>query len=587
MLKLDYSRDSLLDEFAIATLRDRYMVEDETSPQEAFARAATAFADDEAHAQRLYDYASQLWFMFSTPVLSNGGTRRGLPISCFLNYVDDSREGITEHYVENAYLSSFGGGIGGTWSDVRSQGTKTSKGSESTGIIPFIGVVDREMLAFSQGVTRRGSYAAYLRMDHPEIEEFLDVRKPTGGDHNRKSTNLHHGVVIPDRFMELIHSATRMDNFDDSWDLIDPHTKQVVKTVSARALWVKLLQNRMETGEPYLMFEDAVQSNLPEFQKKLGLRVHHSNLCSEITLPTNEERTAVCCLSSVNLEYFDEWKNNSSFIPDLVRMLDNVLQYFIDNAPDSMYRSKFSAMRERSIGLGAMGFHAYLQRNDLAFESVPAAAMNNIMFKHIKDAATRMTRQLAVERGACPDDSSCTVRNAHLLAIAPNASSSIICGNTSPSIEPFRANAFTQKTKSGSNLHKNKFLKNVLEKHGEDNDTTWRSIVTNKGSVQHLPFLSEHEKNVFKTAVEINQSWLIEHAADRQQFICQSQSLNLFFPPDVNKADLHSIHMLAWAKNLKTLYYLRSEAISRADNVSSQAKRQIIFEQQECLSCEG
>jgi len=587
MLKLDYSRDSLLDEFAIATLRDRYMVDGETSPQEAFARAAMAFADDEAHAQRLYDYASQLWFMFSTPVLSNGGTQRGLPISCFLNYVDDSREGITEHYVENAYLSSFGGGIGGTWSEVRSQGTKTSKGSESTGIIPFIGVVDREMLAFSQGVTRRGSYAAYLRMDHPEIEEFLDVRKPTGGDHNRKSTNLHHGVVIPDRFMELIHSATRMDNFDDSWDLVDPHTKRVVKTVSARALWVKLLQNRMETGEPYLMFEDAVQSNLPEFQKKLGLKVHHSNLCSEITLPTNEERTAVCCLSSVNLEYFDEWKNVPSFIPDLVRMLDNVLEYFIDNAPDSMYRSKFSAMRERSIGLGAMGFHAYLQRNDIAFESVPAAAMNNIMFKHIKDQAVDTTRKLAVERGACPDDSTCTVRNAHLLAIAPNASSSIICGNTSPSIEPFRANAFTQKTKSGSNLHKNKFLKRVLEKHGEDNDTTWRSIVTNKGSVQHLSFLSEHEKNVFKTAVEINQSWLIEHAADRQQFICQSQSLNLFFPPDVNKIDLHNIHMLAWAKNLKTLYYLRSEAISRADNVSSQAKREIIFEQQECLSCEG
>ena len=587
MLKLDYSRDSLLDEFAIATLRDRYMVDGETSPQEAFARAAMAFADDEDHAQRLYDYASQLWFMFSTPVLSNGGTQRGLPISCFLNYVDDSREGITEHYVENAYLSSFGGGIGGTWSEVRSQGTKTSKGSESTGIIPFIGVVDREMLAFSQGVTRRGSYAAYLRMDHPEIEEFLDVRKPTGGDHNRKSTNLHHGVVIPDRFMELIHSATRMDNFDDSWDLVDPHTKRVVKTVSARALWVKLLQNRMETGEPYLMFEDAVQSNLPEFQKKLGLKVHHSNLCSEITLPTNEERTAVCCLSSVNLEYFDEWKDVPSFIPDLVRMLDNVLEYFIDNAPDSMYRSKFSAMRERSIGLGAMGFHAYLQRNDIAFESVPAAAMNNIMFKHIKDQAVETTRKLAVERGACPDDSTCTVRNAHLLAIAPNASSSIICGNTSPSIEPFRANAFTQKTKSGSNLHKNKFLKRVLESHGEDNDTTWRSIVTNKGSVQHLSFLSEHEKNVFKTAVEINQSWLIEHAADRQQFICQSQSLNLFFPPDVNKKDLHNIHMLAWAKNLKTLYYLRSEAISRADNVSSQAKREIIFEQEGCLSCEG
>ncbi len=586
-IEIDYSKDSLLDEFSLRTLEERYMVGDEKSPQEAFARAAEAFADDEAHAQRLYDYVSKQWFMFATPLLSNGGTRRGLPISCFLNYVDDSREGITEHYTENAYLSSFGGGIGGSWSSIRAQGTKTSKGSESTGVIPFMKVVDAEMLAFSQGVTRRGSYASYLHMSHPEIEEFLDIRKPTGGDINRKCTNLHHGVVIPDAFMEIIYRATKELDFDDSWELIDPHSHQVKKVVSARTLWVKLLQNRMETGEPYLMFEDAVQEALPDFQKRKGLRVNHSNLCSEITLATDEERTAVCCLSSVNLEHFDEWSKVPAFIPDLVRMLDNVLTVFIKDAPDSLEKAKFSAMRERSIGLGAMGFHAYLQKNKLSFEGMYATAMNMKVFKHIKDDAVKTTHKLAVERGACPDDDSCEVRNAHLLAIAPNASSSIICGNTSPSIEPFRANAYTQKTKSGSHLHKNKYLEQLLEGKGANTDNVWKEIVANKGSVQHLDVLTDHEKEVFKTAVEINQAWIIEHASMRQEFICQSQSVNLFFPPDVNKGDLHNVHMLAWAKNLKTLYYLRSEAISRADNVSSQVKREIIFEQEDCLACEG
>ena len=589
-VKIDYSRDELLDDFALATLKDRYMIPGEQSPQEAFARAAEAFSDDEAHAQRLYDYVSKMWFMFATPVLSNGGTTRGLPISCFLNYVDDSREGITDHYTENAFLSSFGGGIGGTWSDVRSSGTRTSKGSESTGVIPFVKVVDAEMLAFSQGVTRRGSYAAYLHMSHPEIEEFLDGRKPTGGDTNRKFLNLHHGVVVPDGFMELIHRATKEPDFDDSWELVDPHTQQVVKTVSARALWVKILQNRMETGEPYFMFEDAVQNELPEFQKRKGLQVHHSNLCSEITLATNDERTAVCCLSSVNLEYYDEWKKVPAFIPDLIRMLDNVLDYFIEAAPSQLEKAKFSAYRERSIGLGAMGFHAYLQKNNTPFESAMANQMNLEMFEYIYSNADMTTRELAIERGACPDDDTASVRNAHLLAIAPNASSSILCGNTSPSIEPFRANAYTQKTKSGSNLVKNKFLDDLLMKkigHTGIYEDTWKSIIANRGSVQHLDMLDDWEKDVFKTAVEINQAWLIEHASQRQQFICQSQSLNLFFPPDVNKGDLHNIHMLAWAKNIKTLYYLRSEAISRADNVTAQAKREIIFEQEDCLSCEG
>jgi ribonucleoside-diphosphate reductase alpha chain len=587
MVKIDYSKDKMLTEFSKKTLQDRYLVEDEKSPQEAFARAAEAFADDEDHAQRIYDYASNLWFMFATPVLSNGGTKRGLPISCFLNYVDDSREGITGHYTENAYLSSMGGGIGGGWSDVRAQGTKTSKGSESTGVIPFMKVVDAEMLAFSQGVTRRGSYASYLHMSHPEIEEFLDVRKPTGGDVNRKCINLHHGVVIPDRFMEIIHRAAHEENFNDDWELIDPHSREVKKVVSARTLWVKLLQNRMETGEPYLMFEDAVQADLPDFQKRKGLKVNHSNLCSEITLATNEERTAVCCLSSVNLEYYDEWKKHPAFISDLVRFLDNVLTFFIANAPTELERARYSAERERSIGLGAMGFHAYLQKNLIPFEGAMATAANLEMFKHIKTQAQKETERLAVEKGACPDDDSCSVRNAHLLAVAPNASSSIICGNTSPSIEPYRANAYTQKTKSGSYLMKNKFLEEVLDKYGQNIDSTWTSIITNKGSCQHLEFLSNEEREVFKTAVEINQAWVVEHASMRQDYICQSQSVNLFFPPDVNKADLHNIHMLAWAKNMKTLYYLRSEAISRADNVSNKVKREIIFEQADCLNCEG
>ena len=587
MVKIDYSKDSMLTDFSKKTLQDRYLVGDEKSPQEAFARAAEAFADDEAHAQRIYDYASNLWFMFATPVLSNGGTKRGLPISCFLNYVEDSREGITGHYTENAYLSSMGGGIGGGWSDVRSQGTKTSKGSESTGVVPFMKVVDAEMLAFSQGVTRRGSYASYLHMSHPEIEEFLDVRKPTGGDTNRKCINLHHGVVIPDKFMEIIHRAAHEDNFNDDWELIDPHSGEVKKVVSARTIWVKLLQNRMESGEPYLMFEDAVQADLPEFQKRKGLKVNHSNLCSEITLATNEERTAVCCLSSVNLEYYDDWKNHPAFIPDLVRFLDNVLTYFIANAPTELERARYSAERERSIGLGAMGFHAYLQKAGIAFEGAMATAANLEIFKHIKSQAQTETERLAVEKGACPDDDTCSVRNAHLLAIAPNASSSIICGNTSPSIEPYRANAFTQKTKSGSYLMKNKFLEEVLEKYGQNIDSTWTSIITNKGSCQHLEFLTDEEREIFKTAVEINQAWVVEHASMRQQYICQSQSVNLFFPPDVNKADLHNIHMLAWAKNMKTLYYLRSEAISRADNVSNKVKREIIFEQSDCLNCEG
>ena len=587
---INYDRDKYLSEFSHKTLQDRYLVNGENSPQDAFARAAKAFSDDDAHAQRLYDYASKLWFMFSTPVLSNGGTTRGLPISCFLNYVEDSRQGITGHYTENAFLSSVGGGVGGCWSDVRSVGSKTSNGSESTGVIPFMKVVDAEMLAFSQGVTRRGSYAAYLDISHPEVEEFLDVRKPTGGDVNRKSVNLHHGILIGDDFMELIEGATREEGFDDSWDLIDPHTNQVTKTVSAKTLWVKLIQNRVETGEPYIMFKDTVQNALPKYQKEAGLKVNHSNLCSEITLATDEDRTAVCCLSSVNLEEYDEWKHDDNFIPDLIRMLDNVISYFIDNAPLHLARAVYSASRERSLGLGAMGFHAYLQRHNIPFESASAKGANMKMFQHIKWRAVNATKQLAEERGECPDGVGHGVRNAHLLAVAPNASSSIICGNTSPSIEPYRANAFTQKTKSGSSLLKNEYLEHVLQELDQDTDDVWKSIITNNGSVQHLDFLDDWTKDVFKTAVEIDQKWIIDMASDRQMDICQSQSLNIFFPADVSKQELHAIHMMAWKRKVKTLYYLRSEAIKRAETVSDEALRQYIFDSLDdegCVACEG
>ena len=589
-MEISYNRDKYLSEFSIKTLNDRYMIEGEDSPQDAFARAARAFSDDEEHAQRLYDYASKLWFMFSTPVLSNGGTTRGMPISCFLNHVEDSRGGITSHYTENAFLSSVGGGIGGDWSSVRGVGSSTSNGSESTGVIPFLKVVDGEMLAFSQGITRRGSYAAYLDISHPEMEEFLDIRKPTGGDINRKSINLHHAVVISDEFMRLIEGATREENFDDSWDLIDPHSGKVVKTVPAKTLWVKLIQNRVETGEPYIMFKDTVDKGLPEFQQKLGLKVHHSNLCSEITLPTDVDRTAVCCLSSVNLEEYDEWKNNDLFIPDLIRMLDNVLDHFIHNAPSELHRAVYSARQERSLGLGAMGFHAYLQRHSIPFESVIAKVRNKNMFREIKEKANDATKILAKERGECPDGIGYGVRNSHLLAIAPNASSSIICGNTSPSIEPYRANAFVQKTKTGSSLLKNEYLEHCLDEIGMNTEEIWKDIITHDGSVQHLDFLDNDTKDIFKTGVEMDQRWLVEFAADRQEYICQSQSLNLFFPADVSKQELHAVHIMAWKQGVKTLYYLRSEAIKRADKVSDEALRQYIFDsisEETCLACEG
>ena len=586
---MEYSRDELLTHFGKKTLQDRYLLPEEKSPQDAFMRAAKAFSDTDEMAQRIYDYASKLWFMYSTPVLSNGGTQRGMPISCFLNYVGDSREGLTGHYTENAWLASVGGGIGGYWGHVRSDGVATSGGSASSGTIPFMHVVDSEILAFSQGKTRRGSYAAYMDISHPEIIEFIEMRKPTGGDAHRKNLNLHHGINITNDFMELIDKCIKEPTYDDTWNLVDPHTKKVIRTISARDLWLKILEVRVNTGEPYISFIDTINEGLPQTQKDLGLKVHHSNLCSEITLPTNENRTAVCCLSSVNLEKYDECKNDTLFIPDLIRFLDNVLQYFIDNAPENLFRARFSAAAERSLGLGAMGFHSYLQSKGIPFESALAKSINIKIFKNIKEQAVAESQRLAVKRGEAPDMEGTGMRNAHLLAIAPNASSSIICGTTSPSIEPFRANAYVQKTMSGSFLVKNKHLEKLLEKKGINNDNIWTSIVSQRGSVAHLEVLSEYEKDIFKTAIEINQQWIIEHAADRQQYICQSQSLNIFIPADVHIKDLHNLHMLAWKKKLKTLYYTRSEAIKRAELVSSKVKRTIIPEANadSCLACEG
>nr|BAR31447.1 ribonucleotide-diphosphate reductase subunit alpha [uncultured Mediterranean phage uvMED] len=584
-MTIDYDRDELLTDFGKTTLKDRYLLPDETSPQDGFMRAAKAFSDNDEMAERIYNYASKLWFMFSTPILSNGGTSRGMPISCFLNYVGDSREGLTGHYTENAWLASIGGGIGGYWGHVRSDGVATSGGSQSSGSIPFLHVVDSEIMAFSQGKTRRGSYAAYMDISHPEIIEFLEMRKPSGGDIHRKCLNLHHAVNISDEFMQLIEKCITEPTYDDSWNLIDPHTNEVVRTVSARDLWQKILEIRVATGEPYVSFIDTIYEAMPETQKKLGLNVHHSNLCTEITLPTDEHRTAVCCLSSVNLEKFDEWQNNNLFISDLVRFLDNALTYFIENAPDSVFRAKFSAANERSIGLGAMGFHAYLQSKGIPFEGALAKSMNLKIFRHIKEQAVAESKRLGIKRGEAPDMEGTGMRNAHLLAIAPNASSSIICGTTSPSIEPFRANAYVQKTMSGSFLVKNKYLEKLLEKKGINTDKTWTSILANRGSVLHLKELSDFEKDTFKTAIEINQQWVIEHASDRQKFICQAQSVNVFVPADVNVKELHDIHMLAWKRKLKTLYYCRSEAIKRAELLSKKIERTIIPEA-DCLACE-
>lgn len=586
----DYKRDRILADFSKQTLMDRYMLPGEKSPQDAFFRAATAFADDEEHAQRLYNYASNLWFMFATPLLSNGGSDRGLPISCFLNYVPDSIEGLAGNFVENVYLSSRGGGIGTYWGKIR-----PADKTKSSGVIPHIKVQDAQTLAYKQGSTRRGSAAVYLDIDHPEIEEFLDIRKPTG-DANRRSINVHHGVLLSDKFMRVIEAAAENPGYDDSWDLLHPKTGEVIRTVSAKVLWIKLLQNRMELGEPYCIFIDAANRAMPDAQKNLGLKIWQSNLCTEIMLPTGPDhkdnlRTAVCCLSSVNLEEFDQWSKDEQFIPDLIRMLDNALQVFIDTAPESMHAAIYSATQERSIGLGAMGFHAYLQRRDIEFESLAASFVNRQMISHLKSEAVRGSQILLEERGPCPDSiegGGQPRRHMNLLAPAPNASSSIICDNTSPAFEAYRANIMTQKTLSGSHVFKNPYLEMTLQEIGQNTDETWKSILENKGSVQHLEFLNEHQKRVFKTAVEIDPTYIIRFAADRTPYICQSHSLNLFLPPDIDKKQLHDIHLSAWKQGLKSLYYLRSEAMSRVENTTMKIEKQSYsFGDDDCVMCEG
>ncbi len=590
-VKIDRSRDELLTDFGKGTLEDRYLLPGEDF-QDLFARVAMYYGDDSAHAQRLYDYISKLWLMPSTPVLSNGGTDRGLPISCFLNECDDSLHGIVDLWNENVWLASRGGGIGSYWGNLRSIGEKVGGNGKTSGIIPFIRVMDSQTLAISQGSLRRGSAAIYLPIDHPEIEEFIEIRRPTGGDPNRKALNLHHGVLITDAFMRAVEH-------DEEWALVSPHDGSVQEKVPARDLWIRLLTARIETGEPYLIHIDTVNRAIPEHHKLAGLNVKMSNLCAEITLPTGkdhhgQDRTAVCCLSSLNLERYDEWEDHPTFIEDVMRFLDNILTDFIRKAPDSMMKAKYAAMRERSVGLGTMGFHSYLQSKMIPFESVMAKVWNKRMFKHIRSQADEASITLAQERGPCPDAKEYGImeRFSNKMAVAPNASTSIICGGTSPGIEPNSANAFTHKTLSGSFPVKNKYLEALLEEKGQNTEEVWSTIFTNEGSIHHLDFLSDDEKDVFKTAFELDQRWLIEHAADRAEFICQAQSLNLFLPADIHKKDLHQIHWKAWKRGVKSLYYCRSKSIQRAEHgneipgAPAKAPAQQENQYEECLACQ-
>jgi ribonucleoside-diphosphate reductase alpha chain len=593
-IKTNKAHDAFLTPFGKAVLKDRYLLDGEDF-QDLFARVASHYADDADHAQRLYGYISKLWFMPATPILSNGGTDRGMPISCFLNETSDSLKSIVDLWTENVWLASKGGGIGSYWGNVRSINERVRDNGKTSGIVPFIKVQDSMTLAISQGSLRRGSSAVYLPIDHPEIEEFIDIRRPTGGDPNRRSLNIHHGVSVTDSFMQAVS-----ENAD--WQLVSPADGKVMSTVRARDLWIRLLTSRIETGEPYVLFIDAVNRHIPEHHKKLGLKVKTSNLCSEITLPTGldhlgKERTAVCCLSSVNLETFDDWQNEEMFIPDIMRFLDNVLQDFIDNAPPEMSRATYAASRERSIGLGVMGFHSFLQANSVPIESVMAKVWNNKLFEHLHKEVDRASTILADERGACPDaqEVGAKERFSNKTAIAPTASISIIAGNSSPGIEPYAANSFTQKTLTGSFTVRNKNLERLLASKEFNNEQVWSSISTNEGSVQHLTFLSDHEKDVFKTAYEIDQRWLIQLAADRTPHISQAQSLNVFLPGDVSKQELNDIHFMAWRMGVKSLYYCRSTSIQRADKVSHAVEKvehkegmaaEKANKYEECLACQ-
>ena len=589
-LTIDLERDKLFDELGVKRLQESYMKDDETSPQHRFAFVSKAFGSNKEHAQRLYEYSSKHWLSYSTPILSFGRSKRGMPISCFLNYIEDTAEGLVDNLSETNWLSMFGGGVGIGFG-IRSADDK------STGVMPHLKIYDASSLAYRQGRTRRGSYAAYLDISHPDIIPFLEMRKPTG-DPNVRCLNLHHGINITDDFMRIIETSMLDKDANDDWPLVDPKSGEVREVVSARSLWQQILELRMHTGEPYLHFIDTSNRHLPKFLKDKGLKVHQSNLCSEIILPTDERRTAVCCLSSLNLETYDEWKNNKLFLRDVAEMLDNVLQYFIDNAPDSIARAKYSASRERSIGVGALGFHAYLQRKNVAFESVVAKSINNNIFKTIRKGLDDANLQLGKERGEAPDAKGTGFRFSHIMAIAPNASSSIILGNTSPSIEPWRANAYRQDTLSGSFLNKNKYLDKIIKgltQTEEQYNDVWSSIIANDGSCQHLDILNEEQKSVFKTSMEIDQRWVIDLAADRQQHIDQAQSLNVFFRPDANIKYIHAIHFMAWKKGLKTMYYCRSEKLAKADKVSKRIEREVIKELDmtqiaqgnDCIACEG
>ena len=596
-IKIDRSKDSNLTSFGKATLSDRYLGFNE-SFQDLFARVASTYADNNLHGQRIYNYISDLWFMPATPILSNGGTKRGLPISCFLNEASDSLGGILDLWSENVWLAAKGGGIGSYWGNLRSIGEKIGKVGKTSGIIPFIKVMDSLTMAISQGSLRRGSAACYLPIEHPEIEEFIEMRRPTGGDPNRKSLNLHHGVLVSDAFMRAVET-------DDQWTLKSPQNGIVQSSVSARNLWIRLLTARVETGEPYIVFIDTVNRLIPQYHKLAGLNVKTSNLCSEITLPTGtdkdgKDRTAVCCLSSLNLEKYDEWKDDKDFIKDVMRFLDNILSDFIEKAPDSFKNAKYSAMRERSVGLGVMGLHSYFQKKMIPLESVMSKVWNDKIFKNIQEKADEASKILAEEKGPCPDaaEYGFNERFSNKTAIAPTASISIICGGASPGVEPVAANSYTHKTLSGSYNVRNKYLEKILEKYKKNNEEIWSSITTNQGSVSQLDFLTDLEKDVFKTAFELDQKWIVSLGADRTPYISQAQSINIFLPADVHKKELHQIHFQAWKKGLKSLYYCRSKSIQRAENINSGSSTDItknVYSQNksddktdydECLSCQ-
>ncbi|HEX8572842.1 MAG TPA: ribonucleoside-diphosphate reductase subunit alpha [Allosphingosinicella sp.] len=593
-VEVDHSRDSLLTDFGKETLNDRYLLPGETY-QDLFVRVASAYADDAEHAQRVYDYISKLWFMPATPVLSNGGTGRGLPISCYLNSVPDSLEGIVDTWNENVWLAARGGGIGTYWGSVRGIGEPVGLNGKTSGIIPFVRVMDSLTLAISQGSLRRGSAACYLDINHPEIEEFLEIRKPSG-DFNRKALNLHHGVLVTDAFMEAVRDGSE-------WVLRSPKDGSERATVDARSLFQKLVETRLATGEPYIIFIDQVNRSMPRHHRELGLKVSTSNLCSEITLPTGrdhlgKDRTAVCCLSSLNLETWDQWNGDKLFIEDVMRFLDNVLSDYIERAPDEMARAKYSAERERSVGLGVMGFHSFLQARNIPFEGAMAKSWNLKIFKHIAAQVNEASMMLAKERGPCPDaaDMGVMERFSCKMAIAPTASISIITGGTSACIEPIPANIYTHKTLSGSFSIKNPYLEKLLVEKSKNSEAVWSTILERGGSVQHLDFLTPEEKDVFKTSFEIDQRWLIELAADRTPYIDQATSLNLFIPADVDKWDLLMLHYRAWELGIKSLYYLRSKSVQRAgfaggveaDNTidPKQIELAASTDYDECLACQ-